>query len=456
MKKIYYLLTACFVIMAFSACSLKEDESFGTPASQRSSENIAAVQKLLYTAPNGWLMEYYGNLSFGGYNVMVKFEGENATFASEKWGSHHKAGLDDNGNVITTTSHFKIEQSMGTVISFDEYNETFHYYSMPNNPDYGDTAEGLSGDFEFRVMKATNDSIILRGKKNNNKIVMTPIPADKTWESIITEAAETEEFMTSVSYSLAGSDYNSETEVTATSNGGFRCFIFTYKDEYDQKVTVTAPYIVKKDGFYFYRPVEVNGVELDGLVKGDTEDYFCFRNNPNLQLDSYMPTLYENILRTDWYMRYGSVGEYAKPKWDAMMEILKTAGRNHDEIKIYYVSLSPNEKMDQWATFMWTSEDYEKPPYWGFTAEKKNDEGTRIKFNQNSTYKNKAGKDYYNKYKWNAVLNCVYGHTFDLSCDNQRHPLWIKMVDVNEPTNVITVYARKALFMEDQSYYQDK
>lgn len=172
-KNIFYFLIAGLAVMAFSACSLKEDESFAESASQRSGENIAAVQKLLYAAPNGWLMEYYGNLSFGGYNVMVKFEGDQATVASEKWGYNHKAGLDDSGNAITTTSHFKMEQSMGTILSFDEYNETLHYFSMPNNPDYTyDTADGLYGDFEFRVMKASQDSIILRGKKHNNKIVM--------------------------------------------------------------------------------------------------------------------------------------------------------------------------------------------------------------------------------------------------------------------------------------------
>ena len=163
--------------MSFSACSLKEDDSFAESASQRSGDNITAVQKVLYTASNGWLMEYYGDLNMGGYNIMVKFEGENATFASEKWGDSHKAGLDADGKCITTTSHFKLEQSMGTVISFDEYNETFHYYSMPANPDYTyDTADGLYGDFEFRVMKATNDSIILRGKKHNNKIIIAISP----------------------------------------------------------------------------------------------------------------------------------------------------------------------------------------------------------------------------------------------------------------------------------------
>lgn len=454
MKKITYILLACLTLVSFSACSLKEDESFEKSASERSAENMANVQKVLLTASNGWLMEYYGDLNMGGYNVMVKFEGENATFASEKWGTNHKAGIGADGKCVTTTSHYKLEQSMGTIISFDEYNETFHYYSMPANPDYTyDMAEGLYGDFEFRVMKATADSVILRGKKHNNRIIMTPIPADKTWESYITEAQETETYMSSRSYTLSGEDYTKPQEITVTNNGSYRCLIFTYKDSTDQKVTVAAPYIVKKDGFYFYYPVNVNGVELDGLLRGDTDDYFLFRNNQKLQLDTYMPTLVESIVTGNWYMRYGSVGEYAKPKWDAMLEILKTAGKNKQEIKIYTatIGLTSDNKL---CSSMSTSTDQ---PYWGFNGEdvSKAKDGTKIKFSQNSTVRNKAGKDYYSKYKWSDVLNCVYGHTFELSCDYQRRPQWIKMTDVDEPTNVITIYSTPTYFIEDQSYYQD-
>ncbi len=452
MKKLYYILAACLTVMAFSACSLKEDDTFDVQASERSQKNIEDVRQVLYTASNGWLMEYYGDLNYGGYNVMVKFEGDQATFASEKLGANHVAGLDADGKAVTTTSHFKLEQSMGTIISFDEHNATFHYYSMPNNPDYTyDTDDGLYGDFEFRVMKAGNDSIILRGKKHNNRIVMTPIPADKSWESIIEEADATEKYMSSRSYTLSGSDYTKEQEVTVTSNGGYRCFIFTYMDETDQKQTVTAPYLVKADGFYFYSPVEVNGVKLDGLLKGDTDDYFKFRNNQNLQLDTYLPTLYESIVTGNWYMRYGSVGEFAKPKWDDMLAVLKTAGKNKQEIKIYTatIGLSGDNKL---CSSMSTSTD---APYWGFSGQDVNGDGTRIKFVQNSTVRNSAGRTYYNSYKWNAVLNTVYGHTFDLTTDYQRRPSWIKMTDVDNPTNVITVYATPSYFMEDQSYYND-
>ena len=454
MKKIYYLLAASFMMMGLTACSLKEDADFGVPASQRSEAHIKAVEELLPSAPNGWLVEYYGDLNFGGYNMMMKFEGDSVTIGSEKWGPNHVAGIDEEGKIVTTTSHFthyKMEQSMGSILSFDEFNETFHYFSMPDNPDYNyDKADGLYGDFEFRVMKATQDSIILRGKKHNNRIVMTPIPVGRTWESIITDAEETENFMESSSYTLAGAAYTDSIEVTVTTNAGYRCLLFTYRDTTDTKQTVAAPYIVNKDGFNFYSPVEVNGVELDGLVKGDTQDYFVFRNNPQLQLDSYLPSLYEQIITKSWYMYYPSVGDFAKPKWDAMMEILKTAGRNKDKIKIYsaMIGMTSDNKL---ATSMSTSTD---APYWGFSAKEEDGEDI-VSFKALSTVNNKAGKDYYNKYKWKDVLNCIYGHTFKLTCDNQRHPSFITMTDENEPTNVITVYATPVYFMNDQSYYDE-
>lgn len=451
MKKIYYFLLACSAVMVLGACSLKEDNDFDKPASQRSEENIDMVRKMLYTAPNGWLMEYYGNLNFGGYNVMVKFDGDEATFGSEQWGSHHYAGIGNDGKVITTTSHFKLEQSMGTVISFDEYNETFHYYSMPNNPDYSyDTASGLSGDFEFRVMKATQDSIILRGKKHNARIVMTPIPADKSWESIITEAQETEDFMTSRSYTLAGEGYKDTVEVSVTNNGNYRCLIFTYMDSTDQKQTDAAPYIVKKDGYYFYSPIEVNGVTLDGLLKGETGDYFLFRNDPSLQLNSYVPSMAENLITGTWYLHYSGLGTYAQPKWDKLFTTLKTAGKNKTEVKIYTatVGLTGDGKL---AYSMSTSTD---APYIGMKVTA-NEDGDQVTITPQTSVNNKAGREYYNNMGWKQALEPFNGHTFTLSCDNKRRPTYLTLSDVNNPDNVITIYSTPMYFM-DSSYYQDK
>ena len=454
MKKIFYFMTMFCAALTFVSCELKDDkEYFDENASQRSSTNIENVEKILKSAPNGWLMEYYGNLGYGGFNVMVKFEGDQATFASEQIGPSHKAGIGDDGKVVTSTSHFKLEQSMGTILSFDDYNPTFHYYSMPNNPDgIGETDEGMYGDFEFRVMKCTPDSIVLSGKKHQNRIYMLPIPADKPWENIITEAEETEYFMSSRSYTLEGADRKDTTDIQVVNSG--RCLIFTYKDSTKLTQTVTAPYIVNKDGFEFYAAVNVNGYELDGLLKGDTDEYFLFKNNPNLQLTTAMPTLAENLTTGTWYIRHSSLGDFAQPKWDAMLPKLKTAGKNKTEIKIYYAMFGVYS--NKLGIHMLAGND---SPYYGFTTSGINEAGDQITFKWASTQSNKDGRDYYQKYGWKDAIECFFGSrgkTFKLSCDYLRKPSYITLTDVDDPTNVITVWADASYYMDDNmAYYQD-
>lgn len=439
-----------------TSCSLKEDADFGETASQRSEAHIQSIEELLPSAPNGWLVEYYGNLALGGYNMMMKFSDDLVTIGCEKFGPSHIAGLDDDGKIITSTSrytHYKMEQSMGSILSFDEFNPTFHYFSMPDNPDYtreDEKADGLYGDFEFRVIRADKDTIILRGKKHNNRIIMTPIPENKTWESYITEAAETVDYMTSTSYTLTGEARTDDIAIKVTNNGKYRCLIFEYKDTLGLNQQVLAPYLANKDGYKFYTAVTVNGMELDGLLKGDTQDYFLFKNNPKLQLNGVVPPLTKSLTENTWYMVYENLGAYAQPKWDAMMDKLKTADKNKKEIKIYFATFGKTTD-NKVAASMSTSAD---TPYWGYSFSEYNN-GTEISFTSKSSVSNKAGKDYYNKLGWKNALEPLFGHRFKLTSDNPRRPSYITLTDVNNPENVITLLSTPTNFM-DRSYYNEE
>src|SRR3712207_8641346 len=45
----------------------------------------------------------------------------------------------------------------------------------------GVAGRGFEGDFEFRVLSAAADSVVLEGKKHGARIVMTPMPAETKW-----------------------------------------------------------------------------------------------------------------------------------------------------------------------------------------------------------------------------------------------------------------------------------
>ena len=145
----------CMGLFALTACTSDVDDVFDKSAPERMDETIAAQKSILESAPYGWRAEYYGDTSYGGYNVFMKFEGDNVTVASEQVGASHKAGIGEDGSLITCTTHYKFEQSQGSVLSFDDYNYVFHYFSDPGIEDFGMKGEAFYGDLEFRVPAKT-------------------------------------------------------------------------------------------------------------------------------------------------------------------------------------------------------------------------------------------------------------------------------------------------------------
>lgn len=434
MKKIFNVWTLLLAAI-LASCSQEAEHVFDKSAAQRATESMTAAQQVLEAAPNGWRMEYYGDMTLGGYNVFCKFSDGKVTVASQKVGVSHNAGLDEDGNPITCTTHYKIEQSQGVVLSFDEYNTVFHYLSEPNNPDYGTAEDGFYGDFEFRILSAQPDKVVLEGKKHENKIVMYPMPEDQSWAEYIAQADETETYMLSRTYTLTGEGVDRQIVANIPYN---HRMVFYYIDDSEQTQQITAPYIVRPDGYFFYEPIEVNGLRIEGMLKGDTEDYFLVSNNDKLRLETYVPPIGESLQTGMWFIAYSKLGEYGKAKWDIFREALKTAGPNKTELKVLNALIGTYGGKQ--ALHILAGADY---LYEGFTISIDNEEGDEVTLKWDSKVRNSTAKTFYRKYKSANAMNPFYGggqgRSFKLTYDNLRHPSYITLTDKNEPTNVITL-----------------
>lgn len=166
MKKKIDIILCMLAIFALASCSLsEEDDVFGTSSANRMAAALKADMDILTGAKNGWLMEYFpfATQDIGGYNVLVSFaEDGKTTVSSELYPSDE-----------SVTSLYSLKQSAGPVLTFDSYNEIMHLFSEP--------LDGYGSDFEFTIMSATSQEIILSGKKTNSKIIMTPIPENVNW-----------------------------------------------------------------------------------------------------------------------------------------------------------------------------------------------------------------------------------------------------------------------------------
>ncbi len=448
MKKLYYIFSL-LLAMAFSACSPDMDEVFDKGASERAEEAMRNLKEVLVSNPNGWRMEYYGDINYGGYNVFCAFTNDSVTVASEKVGNTQPAGVDANGKLIRCTSHYTIDQSQGVILSFDEYNEIFHYFAEPKNADYGDSGEGFGGDFDFRVVSASADSIVMTGKKNQARIRMYPM--SQSWEEYQKVVDETENFMSSRSYTLQVE--GSSREINVTTN--YRCLFFTYYDDEGNKQSIGAPYIVTEEGYNFYRPTKVDGIQITGVEKGATDEFFYLKDDHNARLLTYVPTYAESLETGMWFIKYEDLGAFAQPAWDAMRESLKTAGPGKTPSRLFWSLIGTYG--NKIGFHMQAGQDY---CFYGIKFAVSNAEGDEVKLTNYSTTANKAGKDFYSKYGMKDALavftNTTKGRTFKITADNQRKPSYLLLTDKDEPTNVIKLWANEVTFVYGELDNYDK
>ena len=185
MKKILYLL---LLLPFFSLQSCVEDEKdiFDASAAERIAAAMKEYRATLAAAENGWLLAYYPekNHSIGGYNMMAKFTADGyVTLSSEVATRNYAAG-------DTVTSQYEIISDMGPVLTFNTYNELLHYFTEPNG---SSDVDGMAGDYEFVFMDVTPSKIILKGKKYENRLVLTRLDEPVDPKAYYTSIAAMEE-----------------------------------------------------------------------------------------------------------------------------------------------------------------------------------------------------------------------------------------------------------------------
>ena len=187
MKNILYTLVGMMTFCAFTGCSPEVDDVFNMSASQRIEEAIANDLSVLRGAENGWVMQYYpsSTRTYGGYILLLSFADDGTARVSCDLFAKDKVA----------TSQYEVKQSMGAMLTFDTYNEVFHFFSNPKHDwGWGENGYGMEGDYEFSILECTPEKVVLQGKKTGNEMVMTPVPAGTSWEdylaSVKTVAAE--------------------------------------------------------------------------------------------------------------------------------------------------------------------------------------------------------------------------------------------------------------------------
>ena len=416
MKKTYRLLFALTALIFTAACTPEVEDAFDKPSPDRIAEAISETKDILTAAPNGWKMAYQGS---GGFDILCKFDKEDNVFCEEE-SDHAKA-----------TSHYTVQQGQGVLLSFDSFNAALHKYSDPvgkiNGKAVGKDGKGFQGDFEFRVMSCTKDSIVLEGRKHGDRVVMTPMPEDLTWDSFFTQIATVASGMSSERYNIIidkdtlPARMNLHTLHTTDKNGK----------------AVAIPFIYTPQGIEVLKADSLNGRKLTAFTHS-TDDKWVDPNDKSVMLSPRDITPLEAFFSDNWTINVGYSSTAEMNIWKAAAAY--AASKNMEIVTVYFsttpgfLSLS-SYVGDDWGNLrtLYSTSGKDQITIKGFRP------------NPKGTANERNGAVFYNQYKLKDIANTflVNGQATDytLSIDNPKHPLWLRMTS-NSHDEVSFVFYR--------------
>ena len=215
---------------------------FGESSSKRLQQALEEARTVLRSSENGWVMDYYvgDDSSYGGYAFTVKFDSLTVTASSEL-------------SKGASTSYYKLTTDNGPVLTFDTYNDVFHALATPSAGNY----EGNHADYEFQIVSATPELVVMRGRRTNNYVYLHPLTT--TSEEYLAKVANTEKkfIVASLSTEIDGKNVSADFDI----NNRQVAFYSTTDSTYSSNCAFTFT----DTGVRFNAPVEAFGKTLSNL-----------------------------------------------------------------------------------------------------------------------------------------------------------------------------------------------
>lgn len=321
MKKIQYI-AICLLILFISSCAKEEVDIFSASPAERLNEALKADFSLLTSAENGWVMEYFANPTSPGYSLLVKFNASgSAIFAA-------KSELTKNKEFELDSCLFEMIGDNGPVLTFNTFNKVLHRFSNPEG--YQLEGYGLEGDYEFVVMKADSNQIVLKGKKNEALIILNKLPLDILWTKYIDDL----DGMNAILFS------NNAPKLTMTIGKSRYTFsngithIFSIVKEGLVSNSIAAPFIVTRSGVRFYAVQELEGKKFQNFVLSDDKSALVSTDNSELKISGPDDlALYFLSYIQVWEFDANNLSANVKAHYDAIVQAC-VAKYNAQDVKL--------------------------------------------------------------------------------------------------------------------------
>ena len=271
MKKAYFLFIYVVLALLMQSCLHDNKTAFDLPAAQRIDQSVADYTALLESSEGGWMLQYYAgkNYSYGGYTLLLKFKNGHVTAMGDVLDPEEKA-----------TSDYAVVKDQGPMLSFNVYNKVIHPLAEAwlGNPD------GIQGDYEFSILRATTDSIVLRGRKWKNEMLLTRLPKDANWDEYTIGIITVKDGMSVSTYNfIQGNDTLAQGTIDPTTR---RLTVTLGQTKWDM------PYCTNATGIVLRQPCTIGDNRYKNLTGNETDRDLAENDLKSVQ---YLPKSHKTI-----------------------------------------------------------------------------------------------------------------------------------------------------------------
>ena len=247
--------------MGLMSCNHEEKDIFDESAAERLENSKDYFSNILVDQGGKWQLEYFTTTGEPGYIYLFTFE-KNGTVTIS--GDNKYIGLltDPNNKVPvygSAQSMWEVITDDGPVLSFNTYNKYFHLFADPEDildTEIDEQGYGHDGDYEFDLMKYSNDTLYIEGKKHGVHMIMTRVAADVDDNTYLNEVVTLKDSLFHAKIPTVFLNLPSGYRYVVT--GGASLMLSFYPETGDA-ISETESYnaVVTHDGLSFMHPLQL-------------------------------------------------------------------------------------------------------------------------------------------------------------------------------------------------------
>ena len=440
MKKyinIFLLAIVAVATLSLTSCTNELDEIFDEDAVARLDAAKAEYSNILTDKGGKWQLEYFANSNEQGYIYLMTFKNDGSVTISgmNKWISFVDGSSTTGSNAYgSATSLWEIIADNGPVLSFNSFNKYFHLFADPedipssSDEDDDETGYGHEGDYEFDIMKYSNDTLYISGKKHGIDMIMTRVDAnydDQVYMNEVIAMADSF-FNAKIPYVYI----NLPNDVRYIVKNGATSILSMYKEGEDE-ISTSESYniIITHDGLSFMTPITLDGYVIQNFTRQPDGSLLCRDDQQTTMTADDLSAVFANKTLS-WRMDVNKAGGVFASYITSLAQELK----DYNKSNLVYVQMNYDNTIESYiCTFFVKKGSSTFKPTFYLTLDQVGE--TQIKMNF-AAEGDKAAQTYSERCpSMKAIVDELGSHTYNMSANSLLAPVNMTLTQSDAPAN---------------------